>query len=96
VLCSDLVYVSYLSKLVDLPFGLLGLGFSTSFLLSQLVMLLAAARSPASFPPPCCCYSAVVFVGMPNVVDTVVRHLYVPDLKARWGIHVKLLAPRRP
>jgi hypothetical protein len=58
-------------------------------------MLLADARSPASSPPPCY-YTAVVFVGMPNVLDTVVRHLYVPDLKARWAVHVKLLAPRRP
>jgi hypothetical protein len=27
---------------------------------------------------------------MSNVLDVVVRHLYVPDLKARWGIHAKL------
>jgi hypothetical protein len=32
--------------------------------------------------------TAVIFAGMPNVLDVVVRHLYVPDLKAHWGVHV--------
>jgi hypothetical protein len=91
--CSILSYVSYLCfSRVDLVLTSCGEELELS---SVLAGYCTCSCSPASSLPPCCSM-ADVYVGAPEIVDAAMWYLYAPDLKAWWGIHVKLFAFRRP
>jgi hypothetical protein len=92
--CSVLSYVSYLCfSQVDLVLTSCEEELELSSVLAGYCWLLYMQLLTGLLSAAMLFYGGRLW-GAPDIVDAAVWYLYAPDLKAWWGIHVKLLAFR--